>query len=103
LFNHFPVAAVIEDRILCMHGGISPELDDLNKINKLPRPSEVPVSGLMCDILWSDPATGMAANIRGVKQTGWGPNDRGTSYVFSDKTVDEFLKKHQLDLIVRGH
>ena len=52
------MAALVEDRILCMHGGISPELDDLTKINKLPRPAEVPEQGLMCDILWSDPATG---------------------------------------------
>ena len=32
LFNHLPVAALIEDRILCMHGGLSPELKNLNQI-----------------------------------------------------------------------
>ena len=42
LFNHFPVAAIIEDKILCMHGGISPDLDELDRINKLQRPSEIP-------------------------------------------------------------
>jgi len=41
--------------------------------------------------------------IPGVKASGWGPNDRGTSFVFSEKAVDEFLKLHSLDLIVRGH
>ena len=57
----------------------------------------------MCDLLWADPATGNAANIPGVRTKGWGPNDRGTSYVFSEKIVNGFLKKHDLDLIVRGH
>ena len=103
LFNIFPVSALVEDKILCMHGGISPDLTELSKINSIPRPSEIPQSGLLCDLLWSDPATGPAAKIRGVKAKGWGPNDRGTSYVFSEKTVEEFLIKHDLDLIVRGH
>ena len=103
LFNNFPVSALVEDKILCMHGGISPALTQLSKINNIKRPSEIPSSGLLCDLLWSDPATGAAARIKGVKNTGWGPNDRGTSYVFSEKTVEEFVEKHDLDLIVRGH
>ena len=90
LFNNLPVAALIEDRILCMHGGISPHLLDLNEINKINRPATVPDEGLLCDLLWSDPATGPAANIAGVKTKGWGKNDRGTSYVFSSKIIDEF-------------
>lgn len=57
----------------------------------------------MCDILWSDPATGSAQFVPGVKDKGWGENDRGTSYVFSEQVVEKFLDKHDLDLIVRGH
>jgi serine/threonine-protein phosphatase PP1 catalytic subunit len=57
----------------------------------------------MCDLLWADPATGMASHIPGVKSKGWGANDRGTSYVFSEKVVEEFLNTHNLDLVVRGH
>ena len=33
----------------------------------------------------------------------WGENERGVSYVFSGKVVKDFLSKHDLDLIVRGH
>lgn len=43
LFNNFPVSALIEDRIMGMHGGLSPEImEDLSKINELKRPSEIP-------------------------------------------------------------
>ena len=54
-FNCMPVAAVVGDRILCMHGGLSPELESLDQIRALARPTEVPEDGLLCDLLWSDP------------------------------------------------
>lgn len=55
-FNFFPIAAVVEEKILCMHGGLSPELTELEVLNKLKRPLDVPDEGLLCDILWSDPS-----------------------------------------------
>jgi serine/threonine-protein phosphatase PP1 catalytic subunit len=45
LFNFLPVAALIEDRIICMHGGLSPDLNNINDIERLPRPTEIPDSG----------------------------------------------------------
>ena len=33
LFNYLPIAAVIDERVLCMHGGLSPELTDISKAN----------------------------------------------------------------------
>ncbi|KAG4908324.1 hypothetical protein JHK84_056853 [Glycine max] len=93
-FNCLPVAALIDEKILCMHGGLSPELHNLNQIKSLPRPIEVPETGLLCDLLWSDPSS----DIRG-----WGENDRGVSYTFGADRVTEFLQKHDLDLICRAH
>ena len=55
VFNQLPVAALIEDRILCMHGGLSPDLTDINSIKKILRPTDIPDSGMLCDLLWSDP------------------------------------------------
>lgn len=72
-FNMLPAAAVVDDRILCMHGGLSPDLNDLEIINLQHRPQEVPDTGLLCDLLWSDPE---------IDIQGWGDNDRGVSYVF---------------------
>ena len=38
-----------------MHGGLSPELKEMDQISRIPRPCDVPDTGLLCDILWSDP------------------------------------------------
>ncbi|WVZ92610.1 hypothetical protein U9M48_038659 [Paspalum notatum var. saurae] len=72
-FNCLPVAAVIDDKILCMHGGLSPDLDSLARIRDIQRPVDVPDQGLLCDLLWSDPDR---------ESSGWGDNDRGVSFTF---------------------
>lgn len=93
-FNCLPVAALIDEKIICMHGGLSPDLQNLEQINEIERPTEVPDSGLLCDLLWSDPD----ARIKG-----WADSDRGISCTFGADTVFEFLEKNDLDLICRGH
>ncbi|KAJ6877160.1 serine/threonine-protein phosphatase PP1-like [Populus alba x Populus x berolinensis] len=93
-FNCLPVAALIDEKILCMHGGLSPELNHLEQIRNLQRPTDVPDTGLLCDLLWSDPSKDVQ---------GWGMNDRGVSYTFGPDKVTEFLQKQDLDLICRAH
>ncbi len=56
VFNCLPLAALIEDRIFCMHGGIGPDLIKISNLMKVNRPTDIPVSGMVCDLLWSDPA-----------------------------------------------
>ncbi|CAM9183341.1 unnamed protein product [Ectocarpus sp. 6 AP-2014] len=90
----YGVAAIVEDKILCMHGGISPELQRLGQILEIPRPIDVPDEGLLCDLLWSDPEAGIC---------GWGRNPRGVSYTFGHDVIEEFLTRHDLDLICRAH
>jgi len=93
-FNCLPVAAIIDEKILCMHGGLSPELTNLDQIQRIMRPTEVPDTGLLCDLLWSDPDKDVQ---------GWAENERGVSYIFGNEIVSAFLKKHELDLICRAH
>ncbi|KAI3807671.1 hypothetical protein L1987_23604 [Smallanthus sonchifolius] len=93
-FNCLPVAALIDERILCMHGGLSPDLNNLDQIRNLRRPTDVPDGGLLCDLLWSDPCS---------EVKGWGMNDRGVSYTFGSDIVTGFLEKHDLDLVCRAH
>eukprot|EP00928_Gymnodinium_smaydae_P054946 TRINITY_DN38629_c0_g1_i1.p1 TRINITY_DN38629_c0_g1~~TRINITY_DN38629_c0_g1_i1.p1 ORF type:complete len:303 (+),score=56.49 TRINITY_DN38629_c0_g1_i1:119-1027(+) len=93
-FNCLPVSAVIDDKILCMHGGLSPELSSLEQIKRVVRPTDVPDTGLLCDLLWSDPEKEIS---------GWGENDRGVSFTFGADVVQSFLRKHGLDLVCRAH
>ena len=77
MFNYLPVSAIIDERILCMHGGLSPEIKELSQINSIARPQDVPDEGMLCDLLWSDPET--------IK--GWGENERGVSYIFGANII----------------
>ena len=94
LFNYLPVAALIDEKILCMHGGLSPDLRNLSSISEISRPTEIPDSGLLCDLLWSDPDK---------EVLDFDENDRGVSVVFGEKIVQEFNRKNDLDLIIRAH
>jgi serine/threonine-protein phosphatase PP1 catalytic subunit len=93
-FNYLPVAAIIEGKIFCIHGGLSPTLISLEQIQKIQRPTEIPDEGLLCDLLWSDPNP---------KILGWLENDRGISYIFGIDVVESFLLKFGFDLICRAH
>lgn len=94
VFNCLPVAACVDDKILCVHGGLSPELTELQQINRIVRPTDVPDTGLLCDLIWSDPDKDI---------DGWGENDRGVSFTYGEDIVSNFLAKNDLDLIVRAH
>jgi len=93
-FNCLPVAAIIDDKIICMHGGLSPDLTNLEQITRIQRPTEVPDEGLLCDLLWSDPDNDVS---------GWAENERGVSFTFGSEAISAFLKKQDLDLICRAH
>ena len=101
-----------------MHGGLSPDLQSMEQIRRVMRPTDVPdtgqhpsvlafpffigpesltpphLTGLLCDLLWSDPDKDI---------TGWSENDRGVSFTFGPDVVSRFLQKHDMDLICRAH
>lgn len=93
-FNTLPVAALVSGRILCMHGGLSPSMHSYNQIDSIRRPCEIPDTGILCDLLWSDPDS---------ETIDWASNDRGVSYTFGTNQVSKFLLQCDLDLICRAH
>ena len=94
MFNWLPIAALIDDKIFCVHGGLSPDLENIEQLYDIIRPTDVPNSGLLCDILWSDPST---------EVDDWGQNERGISYIYSLSVIKKFLEQNNLDLICRAH
>ena len=94
VFNCMPYSAIVEDKIIFMHGGLSPSLKNLGQLNEIIRPTDIPDEGLLCDLVWSDPESNLK---------GWDENDRGVSYTFNEKIVDNFLTIHNLEVLVRAH
>ncbi|EGP84804.1 unnamed protein product [Zymoseptoria tritici ST99CH_1A5] len=86
--SHNPGGAV-----LCVHGGLSPLIDSIDKIRLLDRKQEVPHEGAMCDLLWSDPDD----------IDGWGLSPRGAGFLFGADIVKCFNHKNDLSLICRAH
>ncbi|KAK5165276.1 phosphoprotein phosphatase PP4 catalytic subunit [Saxophila tyrrhenica] len=79
--------------VLCVHGGLSPLIDSIDKIRLLDRKQEVPHEGAMCDLLWSDPD----------EIEGWGLSPRGAGFLFGADIVKCFNQKNDLSLICRAH
>ncbi|KAK4741575.1 hypothetical protein SAY87_025163 [Trapa incisa] len=98
LFNYLPLAALIEKKIICMHGGIGRSIYSVEQIEKLERPITMDAGSIvLMDLLWSDPTEN--DSIEGLR-----PNARGPGLVtFGPDRVSDFCKKNKLQLIIRAH
>lgn len=98
LFNWLPLAALIEKKIICMHGGIGRSINHVEQIEKLQRPVTMEAgSGILMDLLWSDPTEN--DSVEGLR-----PNARGPGLVtFGPDRVMEFCNNNDLQLIIRAH
>ena len=94
VFSYLPLAAVIENKIFVTHGGLpvneGVSLDDVRKIK---RGCEPPESGLMSDLMWSDPQP----------FPGKSPSKRGVGFAFGPDITAKFLDYNNLSLLVRSH
>jgi serine/threonine-protein phosphatase PP1 catalytic subunit len=94
VFDTMPLAAVVNQSLFCVHGGISPDLHSLAQIEQIVRPVSIPTKGLLTDMLWSDPQSSVI---------NFGPNDRGTTVTWGLQAARAFLRRNRLDKIVRAH
>lgn len=63
---------MVDNKIFCVHGGLSPQLLRIDQIQVLERLQEIPHQGPYCDLMWSDP-----------DDIGeWAVSPRGAGYLF---------------------
>jgi len=100
-FDCLPLAALMNQQFLCVHGGLSPEIHNLEDIKKLDRFKEPPAFGPMCDLLWSDPLEdfGNEKNAEHFSHN----SVRGCSYFYSYAASCDFLQQNNLLSIIRAH
>jgi len=100
-FDCLPLAALMNQQFLCVHGGLSPEIHTLDDIRKLDRFKEPPAFGPMCDLLWSDPLEdfGNEKNAEHFSHN----SVRGCSYFYSYAASCDFLQQNNLLSIIRAH
>ncbi|OHT09894.1 hypothetical protein TRFO_04443 [Tritrichomonas foetus] len=94
VFEYMPLAAIVSNTYFCVHGGISPSLEKIQQIREIKRPLQIALSGMITDLLWSDPSP---------ETKEWGENTRGSTYVWGLNPIKRFLKNNKLKYLIRGH
>lgn len=94
MFDYIPIACVVGEDLLCVHGGLSPCIEGVNEIEVLNRFQEIPHEGAFTDIMWSDPDT---------ENAGFVISNRGAGYLFGSQVTAEFLHFNKLTNLIRAH
>lgn len=87
------LAAIVDGSVLCVHGGLSPEIRTIDQIRVVARAQEIPHEGAFCDLVWSDPED----------IDTWAVSPRGAGWLFGDKVATEFNHVNRLQTIARAH
>ena len=94
VFDYLPLAAIIQNKIFCVHGGLSPFLTSISDIESIQFPLRSPTP-LVNDLLWSDPTDYCNSYLR--------ESERGIGCLFGKAATQKFLSANGLTSIVRGH
>lgn len=95
VFDFMTLGAIVDGKVLCVHGGLSPEIRTLDQVRIVARAQEIPHEGAFCDLVWSDPDE--------QPNTTWAVSPRGAGWLFGSKVADEFCHVNDLTLIARAH
>ncbi|EOD04557.1 hypothetical protein EMIHUDRAFT_428593 [Emiliania huxleyi CCMP1516] len=117
LFDWCPLAAIVDGRVplkrvLCVHGGLSPEVRTIDQMRLIDRKQEIPHEGAFCDLMWSGPGHVLICPPGAFCDLMWSdPDDidtwavspRGAGWLFGQKVTHEFNAINGLELICRAH
>lgn len=95
LFNFLPLSAVIDGKFFCVHGGLSPMIEEVDQIQELDRFHEIPHEGPIADLMWSDPDMG--------DNPGFTYSSRGAGYLFGEGVLKKFLERNGVECVIRAH
>jgi serine/threonine-protein phosphatase 6 catalytic subunit len=93
VMDYLPLAALIDNSILCVHGGISPRLKTIDQLRLVDRMMEIPSEGPFSDLMWSDPDDIESFIL----------NARGAGWIYGRRAVKDFNHINGLSLICRAH
>ncbi|EAY05808.1 Ser/Thr protein phosphatase, putative [Trichomonas vaginalis G3] len=94
VFLSLPIAAIIGNKIFCVHGGLGPTSETIEKINDVYRYQDIDQNKTLTDITWSDPDFISQKFIE---------NSRGAGHIMGKTAVLEFLNNNKFNLILRAH
>lgn len=93
VFDYLTIGALIENSYFCIHGGLSPCFNKIDELRNIKRIQEIPKTGSLCDIMWSDPS----------EKEGWDKSPRGAGYLFGPDIVYKFCYVNKIQFIARAH
>jgi serine/threonine-protein phosphatase 2A catalytic subunit len=114
-FDYLPLTALVDSRIFCLHGGLSPSIETLDAVRAIDRVQEVPHEGPMCDLLWSDPddragwgisprgERGLCAPLAPLALTASTASTAGAGYTFGQDVSEVWNRRNGLQLVARAH
>ncbi|CAD8052324.1 unnamed protein product [Paramecium sonneborni] len=82
VFDCLPLIALIEGQILCVHGGLSPDMRTIDQIRIIDRKIEISHERPFCDLMLSDPE----------EDEYWAVNSRGAGFLFGAKVTIRILQ-----------
>lgn len=93
VFDYLGIGAIVEGKIFCIHGGLSPDIKTIDQIRLIERRMEIPHEGPFSDLMWSDPE----------EIETWAMSPRGAGWIFGSKVTAEFNHINDIELVARAH
>ncbi|OEL19022.1 Phytochrome-associated serine/threonine-protein phosphatase 3 [Dichanthelium oligosanthes] len=93
VFDYLTLSAIINGTVLCVHGGLSPDVRTVDQIRVIDRNCEIPHEGPFCDLMWSDPE----------EIETWAVSPRGAGWLFGTRVTQEFNHINKIELVCRAH